>query len=236
MSKCIICTSVLKGDIERMISAGANNKHLQEWAKERSLLLTLKVIQTHKIEHLKHIDRAEVETSELKPVYLTLGTISDLLDVEYSELLSYFSANQIKVNRQKNYDLIAIIRHLIYKLSQEVETLKDTLENLSPKSEKQILASLKEQKLKAQTRLLTVVAHIKDVQLKQEIGVLLKSKELEEKWSYSLVGFKAKLESIPSKVALELSSIGDRDAVENVLGKLIDEALEELDHGSRQAV
>ena len=236
MSKCIICTSVLKGDIERMILAGANNKHLQEWAMTRSLRLSLKVIQTHKLEHLKHIDKTEVETSELKSVYLTLGTIDDLLEVEYEELLTYFSANRIKVHHRKNYDLIAIIQHLIYKLSQEVQSLKDTLEDLSPKSEKLILASLKEQKIQAQTRLLTVVAHIKEVQLKQEIGVLLKSKDLEEQWSYSLVGFKAKLESIPSKVALELSSIGDCDAVENVLGKLIHESLEELDHGSRQVV
>ena len=240
MTRCRICNSPLITDIENMISKGANEQYIKDWASERSLTISLKAIQTHKDLHLKYVEQVKVKVSDSEAVYLTakggermtLATIEKTLDVEYEQLLSYFSTNNIKVNRRKTYDVIEIMRHLTNLYRDEADSLKNQLELMLPKNEKQALAQLKQQKLEAQTRLLTAVANIKEVQLQQAIGELVTNKELEEKWSYSLVGFKAKLESIPNKLALELSSITNKSNVENVLIKLINEALEELDNGS----
>ena len=94
------------------------------------------------------------------------------------------------------------------------------------------LAELKQEKLEAQTRLLKTVARTKEIELEVALGKLVKDRELEEKWSYSLVGFKAKLESVPNKLALELSAIDNERCVKDVLHKSISEALSELEHES----
>ena len=70
------------------------------------------------------------------------------------------------------------------------------------------------------------------MELKQLKGTLVNSVEQEEKWSYSFVGFKAKLESIANKVALQISSMNDKTEIENLLNKLILESIEELENGS----
>ena len=44
MAECAVCTSILKSDIDHMIDSGANNQHIQSWAKERDLKLTKRVV------------------------------------------------------------------------------------------------------------------------------------------------------------------------------------------------
>jgi hypothetical protein len=219
-----------------MIVDGANDKYIQNWAIERQQTLSLKALKTHKLEHLQAIENSTVELLEADAIYLTLDIIENELQIDYKELLTFFAANKIKVNRQKNYDLIEIMRHLINRLSEEANSLNARLEEIEPTSDSETIRKLKGKKLKAQARLLNAVADVKEIKLKQMLKELVLNKELENQWSYSLVGFKAKLESIPNKVALELSSVTDESKVLNVLTKLITEALEELENGSRKII
>lgn len=152
MDSCLICNSVFKDDIDKMLSCGSNNNYVQQWCKERKLNLSLKLIKEHKDHHLKYIEPTEVKLLDSEPIYLKLSQIEDKL------------------------------------------------------------------------------AELKQIKLKQATRELVTKQELEEQWSYSLVGFKAKLEAIPNKTALELSSITSISNVENILTKLISEALEELDN------
>lgn len=236
MSKCLICTSVFKDDIDKMISSGSNNNYVQQWCKERQLNLSLKLIKEHKDNHLNNIEKTNIKLSSSEPIYLTLNNIEDQLNVKHKELLSYFSTNNLKLNREQEYDVIAIMTHLINQLSQKVESLTKDLEQLIKPNELETLTRLKHDKLTEQVRLQNAVADLKQIKLKQAQRELVFDQELEEQWSYSLVGFKAKLESIPNKVALELSSISNKSYVQNVLTKLISEALSELDNGSRTTV
>ena len=126
--------------------------------------------------------------------------------------------------------------HITHNLSTEYEGLKEEYERVSNPCDREIIKELKNKKLIAQTRLQKAVANLKQIKLRELEGTLVTSQELEEQWSYSLVGFKAKLEAIPNKVSLELSSIDNRDRVNSVLTKLITEAIEELGHESRTAI
>ena len=215
-----------------MIDSGANNQHIQSWAKERDLKLTKRAIETHKVKHYGYVEKTSLSLTEFEPVMMTLGDIESIIDVGHEELLGYLAANNLKPHYRKKYDLIEILKYFTEQLSTEVDLLQDKLKLLTPNSQKLAMAELKQSKLEAQTRLLKAVARTKEIELSVALGKLVKDRQLEETWSYSLVGFKAKLESIPNKLALELSAIdSDRD-VKDVLHKSISEALSELENGS----
>lgn len=229
MAKCAICSSILQPDIEKMIDLGANIQHIQSWARERDLKLTKRAIETHKVKHYGYIEKIERSLDAIEPVTMTLGQVESILNVSHEELLGYLEVNNLKPHHRKKYDLIDILRYFNDRLSSEVELLQARLNQLTSKSHSSAMAELKQEKLEAQTRLLKAVARTKQIELDVTLGILVKDRELEQSWSYSLVGFKAKLESIPNKLALELSAIdGDRN-VHQVLYRSISEALEELE-------
>jgi hypothetical protein len=219
-----------------MISAGSNNKYVQQWCKERKFKITLKAIETHKLSHLNHLEKATQKLDEVEAIYLTIGEIEEQLDLPYDCLLPYLDANNLKLNPGQPYDVIDIMSYIALTLSTEVSQLKEKLARINETSDLEAIEELKNNKLEAQTRLQIAVASLKEIKLKQLQGELVSNKELESQWSYSLVGFKAKLESIPNKVSLELSSINNPQNVNSVLTKLITEALEELGHGSATAI
>lgn len=231
-SSCTICSSSLKADIEKMIDNGANNQHIQAWASERDLKLTKRAIEDHKVKHYGYIENIPLSVAELEPVTITLCEIQSALDVGHEELLGYLAANNLKPHHRKKYDLIDILRYFTKELSDRVDQLQERLKQLTPNSQKLAMAELKQQKLEAQTRLLKAVARTKEIELEVALGKLIEERSLEEKWSYSLVGFKAKLESTPNKLALELSAIENESNIRDVLHKSISEALSELNDGS----
>ncbi|MEM7758069.1 MAG: hypothetical protein AAF298_08085 [Cyanobacteria bacterium P01_A01_bin.40] len=232
MDNCPICSSAFAGDIDKMISAGSNNKHVQQWCKERKFKLTLKAIENHRVNHLKYIEKVEQKLTKIEPIYLNIGEIEEQLDLPYECLLPYFSSNNIKVNKQQDYDVMNIIGYIARSLDDKRIELNQRLAEISNPCDKEVIRELKNQKVEAQTRLQIAVASLKEIKLSELQGELVSSKHLEEKWSYSLVGFKAKLESMPNKVALQLSDITNQEDIQNILDKLISESLEELQHGS----
>lgn len=236
MTKCPICSSEFKSDIDKMISTGSNNKYVQQWCKQRKFKLTLKAIENHKVNHLGHVERVKQNLDQVEPIYLTIGQITEQLDLPYECLLPYFSSKATAIDQKQTYDVIDIMSYIARSLATEVSQLKEKLEILTHKSDREAISELKNHKLEAQTRLQIAVASLKEIKLKQLQGQLVSNQELESQWSYSLVGFKAKLESIPNKVSLELSSINHPQNVNSVLTKLITEALEELGHGSSTAI
>jgi hypothetical protein len=236
MSKCPICESIFKDDIDKMISAGSNNKYLQNWCKERKFKVTLKAIENHQVSHLVLVEKVNLKLDEVEAIYLTIDEISKQLDISYDCLLAYFSTNNIKVNKKQTYDVIEIMSYIARNLSTEVIKLNESLSKITLTDDQEVLMELKNKKIEAQNRLQTAIANLKEIKLKELQGELIANKCLESKWSYSLVGFKAKLESIPNKVSLELSAINNPQEVNCVLTKLITEALEELGHGSATAI
>lgn len=233
MAKCPICSSILQFDIEKMIDSGANIQHIQSWARERDLKLTKKAIETHKVKHYGYIEKVERSLEAFEPISMTTGQIESILNLSQDELVGYLEANNLKPHYRKKYDLIDILRYFNDRLSREVDLLQTSLKQLTSKSHLSVMAELKQSKLEAQTRLLKAVARTKTIELDVALGKLVSDRELENSWSYSLVGFKAKLEAIPNKLALELSAIeSDRD-IKNLLSRSIAEALSELQHGCR---
>ena len=52
MSKCKICQSKLRDDIDRQILAGSNFSYLAQWCNERGLKVTPNSLKRHAIDHL----------------------------------------------------------------------------------------------------------------------------------------------------------------------------------------
>ena len=102
MAKCSICTSSLQPDIEKMIDSGANNQHIQAWAKERDLKLTKRAIETHKVKHYNYVEKTLLSVVDFEAVTMTLASIESVIDVGHEELLGYLAANNLKPHHRKN--------------------------------------------------------------------------------------------------------------------------------------
>ena len=124
MVECAICVSSLKSDIEKMIVSGANDRHIQTWAKERNLKLTNKAIEIHKIKHYGYVEKTSQSIAEFEAVDMTLGQIESVLNLGHGELLGYLHTNNLKPHHRKKYDLIDILKYFTLQLSSEVERLQ----------------------------------------------------------------------------------------------------------------
>ena len=231
MDNCPICHSQYRDDIDNMLSKGAEIKYIQSWCKERNFQVTQKQLKQHRHLHLNQVEKVEVEWSN-DPIYLNLSSLEDKLKVERRELQAYFTQGNLPINQVQEYDAIAVMQYVINKNANEVTKLKLKLKKSLGSNSKDKILALKNKKLRQQIRFQKAVAASQEIKLNQLEGKLVKCEQLEEKWSYSLVGFKAKLESIPNKVALELSSVNEPSDVEKILNKLIEESLAELENGS----
>ena len=225
MDKCQICNSQYLSDINKMISQQANDKHIQSWCKERGFKLTLKAIKQHRRETSNTI-KVKSHIDDSKKIYLSPRELQEKLNLTDEEANNY--RLDLSQNSQNTSEFLEIINDIIDKLKDEISQLKDELDRLSNHTSQEKISNLKKQKLTEQVRLQNAIANLQEIKLKQLQGKLISSDLLEEKWSHSLVGFKAKLEAIPSKVALQLSSIDDEMEIENILNKLILESVEEL--------
>ena len=135
MSKCLICTSVFQEDINKMIFSGSNNQYIQQWCQERKLNLSLKLIKEHRNNHLEYVEKTKIKLSDSEAIYLNLSKIEDQLGIQLEELSSYFSSNNLKLDREQEYNVIEIMTYLTNRLSYQVDSLTNDLEfpNLTTK-------------------------------------------------------------------------------------------------------
>ncbi len=225
---CLICHSEYKDDIDRMICANANSKYIQTWCQNRNFKISYKEIRIHRDNHINDLEKITVQKLEIDPIYLKIEDALDKLDINNDELSKYLSANNLKIARSEELALVPLMLYLINSRLEIIEALNKEFNQASNKSLTDKIRDLKAEKIKAQVRYQEAVANLRQVKLKQLNGELINCKDLEEKWAYATVGFKAKLESIPNKLALQLSSINDQTEIERILKDVIDESLDEL--------
>lgn len=66
MSKCKVCQSELKTQIDRQLLAGSNLSYLAQWCSERNLTLSVASLKRHAQQHLKGWQEPKL-TAETKP-------------------------------------------------------------------------------------------------------------------------------------------------------------------------
>lgn len=225
MTNCKICTSKYLKDIDEMISNKANEKYIQLWCKDRGFKVHLKDIR----EHIKETEFVPEKVEfKFNRIYLTINELKQELDIEDNIIQTYKSNTDKKINK---FDLIELMQFILHQLRANINQLQNELNNILTYSSLDKLAELKNNKLIEQVRYQNAISELKQIQLLQLENKLIEKEKQNEKWSYAFVGFKAKLESIPSKVALQLSSISDKSEIKNILDNLILEAVEELNNG-----
>ena len=227
MNDCLICQSEYKQAIDDMLQSNASYKYIQSWCKERNLKLTQRKIKDHLTKHTKFIEKSEVNLSNIDSLYLNRQEIIDIFNLTEEEFDSHFS-NKSKDRKSDGYNVLPMMINTIKGLDQELKQLYYELQDVSNLELKSNLETLKVDKLNAQVRFQEAVANLRHIDLQEKTGILVSVKDLDEKWSYSMVKFKSKLESIPNKLALQLLSIEDIEAIEEILLNEIYESLEEL--------
>ena len=72
------------------------------------------------------------------------------------------------------------------------------------------------------------IARLKNLEADEKEGKLVSAEQVKQTWDNHNANCKAKLLSIPTKLALELSGIEEPEIIQNRLTEVIDEALIEL--------
>ena len=83
-------------------------------------------------------------------------------------------------------------------------------------------------RLRAETDKEEALARIKNLEADRMAEKLVDAREVADFWKNAIANTKAKFLSIPTKLALELSSLNEPEAIKVRLREVIDEALIEL--------
>ena len=224
MNDCPICQSEYKQAIDDMLRAKASYKYIQSWCKERNFKISQQKIKNHLVNHTNFTINSKVDISNIDSIYLKKTEVIEEFNLPDEVFNNWFA----ETSKKDAYNVIPMMVKSIESLNEELKQVYCELQDATNRDLKNNLETLKVEKLNAQVRFQEGVAKLRHIELQKKKGILVSVKELKEKWSYSKVRFKAKLESIPNKLALRLSSIKDEKEIETILLNEISESLEEL--------
>jgi hypothetical protein len=148
--------------------------------------------------------------------FLSAAEVATWVGVSYRTIENWKAQEKIESFEGK-YGLKSAIRYRIGELERELDEIKT-----DPQAE------LKQQKFVAEVETQKAIARIKTLEADKLEGSLLNAKEVLIAWKNAIANCKAKLLSIPTKVALELSGYDNPKDIEDRLSILLDEALSEL--------
>lgn len=143
--------------------------------------------------------------------------MAKFLDVTYRTVENWAAQGFVKRNKSK-YGLISALQHRNNQLIDQLSTHKDNLD----------MGELKLQKLQADVDTQRAIARIKTVEALREESKVVDAEEVGAAWKNYVLRCRAKLLSLPNKLALELAGIDNEAQIKQILQKTIDEALAEL--------
>lgn len=149
--------------------------------------------------------------------YLTAAEVAKCLDVTYRTVENWAAQGFLARDNGK-YGLISALQYRIKQLSDDINSHKSNSD----------IAALKLRKLQAETDKEIAIARIRKLEADQMEGILVDAEQVGAAWKGYVLRCRAKLLSLPNKLALELSGIDNEAEIEQILQKTIDEALAEL--------
>ena len=148
--------------------------------------------------------------------YLSAAGVAKWVGVHYRSIENWKAQGKIE-SKEGKYGLKSAIAYRINSLEEEISQLK-----IDPNLQ------LKVQKLAAEVEAKKAIARIKNAEADKVEGSLVDAEEVLSEWANLIQACKAKLNAVPSKLALELSGMDDPEAIQERLQEEIDTALTEL--------
>ena len=149
--------------------------------------------------------------------YLSAAEIAKFLDVSYRTVENWAAKGHIARNNRK-YGLFSALQYRHKQLKEQLEVQKSKLG----------MDELRKQKLVAEVDKERAIAKIKRLEADKLEEKLVDAEEVALAWKGYVLRCRAKLLSLPTKLALELASLNTESEIQQILEKTIDEALEEL--------
>ena len=149
--------------------------------------------------------------------FLSAVQVAEFVGVSYRTIENWSAQGFLTKDEQGKYGLISALTHPISLLENELGEIKD-----NPNAE------LRTQKLAAEVEKEKAIARLKNFEADEKEGKLVDAEQVKQVWNNHNANCKAKLLSIPAKLALELSGIEEPEIIQNRLTEVIDEALIEL--------
>ena len=152
--------------------------------------------------------------------FLSAVQVAEFVGVSYRTIENWSAQGFLTKDDQGKYGLISALTHRISILDKELAEIKH-----DPNAE------LRTQKLAAEVEKEKAIARLKNLEADEKEGKLVNVEQVKQAWDNHNANCKAKLLSIPAKLALELSGIEEPEVIQNRLTEVIDEALMELAEG-----
>ncbi|MEM9271510.1 MAG: hypothetical protein AAGA80_00915 [Cyanobacteria bacterium P01_F01_bin.143] len=152
--------------------------------------------------------------------FLSAVQVAEFVGVSYRTIENWSAQGFLTKDDQGKYGLISALTHRISILDKELMEIKH-----DPNAE------LRTQKLAAEVDKERAIARLKNLEADEKEGKLVSAEQVKQIWDNHNANCKAKLLSIPAKLALELSGIEEPELIQVRLTEVIDEALMELVEG-----
>ncbi len=125
--------------------------------------------------------------------FLSAVRVAEFVGVSYRTIENWSAQGFLTKNEQGKYGLLSALTHRIAQLEKELENIKD-----NPHS------ALMLQKLVAEVDKEKAIARLKNLEADEKEGKLVAAEQVKQAWDNHNANCKAKLLSIPAKLALEL--------------------------------
>ena len=149
--------------------------------------------------------------------YLSAAEVGKYLKTSYRNVENWAAKGHISRNNGK-YGLFSAMQYQVEQLREQLEEQKANLD----------ISELRKQKLQAEVDKERAIARIKKLEADKAEGLLVDAEEVLQAWNSYILRCRAKLLSLPTKLALELAGIEQPEIIQERLTKVIDEALAEL--------
>ena len=153
----------------------------------------------------------------MEEIYLSAGEVGKYLDTSFRNVQNWADNGHV-VKVDGKFGLISAFKHQTNQLQQQLENHKSKFD----------VSELKLRKLQAETDKEIAIARIRKLEADKMEGLLVDAEQVGTAWKGYVLRCRAKLLSLPNKLALELSGIDNEAEIERILQKTIDEALAEL--------
>ena len=149
--------------------------------------------------------------------YLSAAEVAKFLNVHFRTVENWAAQGYIARNNRK-YGLVSALQYQNSQFKKQLEGQKSKLD----------MDELRRQKLEAEVDKERAIAKIKRLEADKLEEKLVDAEEVALAWKGYVLRCRAKLLSLPTKLALELASLNTESEIQQILEKTIDEALQEL--------
>ncbi len=149
--------------------------------------------------------------------YLSAAEVAKYLGISYRNIENWAYKGHISRHNRK-YGLISALQYRVSQLVKQLEAQNLSLD----------MNELRKQKLQADVDTQRALARIKNLEADKLEETLVDATEVAEVWKNFVLRCRAKMLSLPTKLAIELAGINNEAEIEQIWQKTIDEALAEL--------